>query len=255
MQPEIAERDPFLKRVRARLADRNRWPRHWWYPLPYREYEEVSHETLDTDHKSCSDTIRRSMLTLLGLSLFCLATAFGATDVDQLKGDPTIEIPFADVKMSFVGFLVVAPLLLIVVSVYLHLFVGHKLLLEDIQEDHSPINQTPTLFNLGHPIARWLTAFIFYWLVPLVLAVITQVARTRLEWGLALGGVTVVTTAVFLVLQIRRCTLWRRCVVESSALGIVGGRRRPGGLARCEPRAFSQTLEPRSRGSTRRLAG
>lgn len=62
----------------------------------------------------------------------------------------------------------------------------------------------PTFFSLDHLVPRLLTAFIFYWLVPLVLIVITWKATARVEWGGPLVLVTGVVTVALVFLQIRR---------------------------------------------------
>ena len=41
--------------------------------------------------------------------------------------EASIKVPFADVPISFVGFLVVAPLLLLLLTTYLHVFYGYWL--------------------------------------------------------------------------------------------------------------------------------
>ncbi|HEV8226449.1 MAG TPA: hypothetical protein VGQ74_05570 [Methylomirabilota bacterium] len=72
----------------------------------------------------CSETVNRAMVSLLAVSLFCLLTTLGAADRSLVAAGATIKIPFADAPMSFVGFLVVAPLLLVEVTNYLYVFFG-----------------------------------------------------------------------------------------------------------------------------------
>jgi hypothetical protein len=163
-------------------------------------------------HEKFSETIRLAMLSLLGFALFCLLITFSAPDSALLVADPTIKMPFADVQVSFQSFLILAPFLLIVVTLYLHIFYGYWLDLEtDLQHltrscesSESSIERLPTLFSLDHPVPRLLTAFIFYWLVPLVLIVMTWKAAARVEWGVPLVLFTGLVTVVLVFLQIRR---------------------------------------------------
>jgi hypothetical protein len=62
-------------------------------------------------HKQYSETLNKTMLTLLGVALFCLLTTIGSPDKLLLAGDSTIKVPFADTPLSFLGFIVVAPLM------------------------------------------------------------------------------------------------------------------------------------------------
>ncbi len=114
-----------------RIKDRHRWPRSWWHSPPVgtvvtkREARKKLQE-LKPLHDQTSETIRRSMLTLLVLAFFCLLTAFGTEDVQLLRAESSIQLPsFANAPISFLGFLVAAPFLLIVVITYLHVFVAY----------------------------------------------------------------------------------------------------------------------------------
>ena len=85
-------------------------------------------------HDQTSETIRRSMLTLLVLAFFSLLTAFGTEDVQLLRAESSIQLPsFANAPISFIGFLVAAPFLLIVVIIYLHVFVAYGRRLEAVR--------------------------------------------------------------------------------------------------------------------------
>jgi len=141
------------------------------------------------------------MLVLLGVALFCVLTTLGSPDKLLLAADSTIKVPFADAPMSFLGFIVVAPILLIVLAIYLHVFYGYWL---ECERDRLYINQRlippiesiPTLFSFPDVISRLLTQGIFYWLVPLVL-VITRI-------GLLLTYVSGIVTIGLVVLLFRR---------------------------------------------------
>jgi hypothetical protein len=153
------------------------------------------------------------MLTLLGIALFCLLTALGSPDRLLLAEDSTIKVPFADAPISFLGFVIVAPLLLGVVTVYLHIFYSYWL---ELERERRQINQSligtedqqiegvPSLFYFSGWLPRLLTSLIFYWLVPLILATITVKALARPEIGRPLIYVTGIVTLILAFLQIRR---------------------------------------------------
>ena len=149
------------------------------------------------------------MLALLGAALFCVLTALGSADKSLLAADSTIKVPFADAPMSFLGFIVVAPFLLIVLLLYLHIFYGYWLTCEWErqylnQQLRPPIEAIPTLFSLPTVTPRVLTGFIFYWLVPLVLGVITWKAWAFPAMGHPLTYVSGVVIIALVLLQLRR---------------------------------------------------
>ena len=205
----------------ARLLDQDKSPRCWWYPSSIRrnnvlrmstEEQLAYQKAMEPAHEKFSETIRLAMLSLLGFALFCLLITFSAPDVSLLVAEPTIKMPFADVQVSFQSFVILAPLLLIVITLYLHIFYGYWLDLEtDYQhlmqgyESSTPsIERLPTLFSLDHMVPRLLTTFIFYWLVPIVLLMMSWKAAARVEWGMPLVLFTCFVTCTLIFLQIRR---------------------------------------------------
>jgi hypothetical protein len=156
--------------------NRNKAPQDG-YPVSQREllHKDVVREA----HKQYSETLNRAMLALLGIAFFCLLTALGSPDKLLLAADSTIKIPFTDAPLSFFGFIVVAPFCLIVLLIYLHIFYGYWMACEWERQHINqrlvpPIEGIPMLFSLPTATPRVLTRLIFYWLVPLVLGVITQ---------------------------------------------------------------------------------
>src|SRR5262249_27207139 len=140
----------------------------------------------------------------------CLLTTIGSPDKYLLGGDSTIKVPFTDAMMSFLGFIVVAPFLLIVLTIYLHVFYGYWLACEGERQYINqrlipPIESIPTLFSFPDAIPRYLTRFVFYWLVPLVLVGITWKAWPLPAMGRPLAYVAGFVTFVLMFLQIRRC--------------------------------------------------
>jgi hypothetical protein len=221
---EASEAKPASRRARlwARRSDPDQLPRRWWFPPSSRRDEVFQmlesarqdyQKVVQQAHEKFSETVRLAMLSLLGFALFCLLITFSTPGSSLLVADPTIKMPFADVQVSFQSFLILAPFLLIVISLYLHIFYGYWLNLEtDLQDltlsrglSEQSIERLPTLFSLDHPVPRLLTAFTFYWLVPLVLLVMTWKAAARMAWGVPLILFTGLVTVVLVFLQVRRC--------------------------------------------------
>jgi hypothetical protein len=90
-------------------------------------------------HEKFSETVRLTMLSLLGFALFCLLITFSTPDSSLLVADPTIKMPLADVQVSFQSFLILAPFLLIVVTLYLHIFYGYWL---DLERDYQHLTRS-----------------------------------------------------------------------------------------------------------------
>ncbi len=163
------------------LMDRERWPRKLWYP----PMEEMEVDALNEGYKNCAQTVRRAMLTLLGLCLFTIVTVVGTPDRALVLGDAKIKIPFANADMVVGGFLFAIPLILIVVLAYLHVFLGHLRRLErakvtgtDIPANkYGPTIWVPMLFTLDGKMPRAMSYLAFYWSVPLTLAVVLVKGR------------------------------------------------------------------------------
>ena len=138
---------------------------------------------LDDEHRKgikeavekCAETVNRAMVSLLAVALFCLLTTLGASDRSLVAPEASIKIPFAEVPISFVGFVIVAPLLLLVLTLYLHVFYGYWRELDTTRQAQGLPETYPALFSIDRKISRLLTAFIFYWLTP------TGARRDRME--------------------------------------------------------------------------
>ena len=177
------------------LMDRKRWPRKLWYP----PLEQMKVDALNEGYKNCAQTVRRAMLTLLGLCLFTIVTVVGTPDRALVLGDAKIKIPFANADMVVGGFLFAITLILIVVLAYLHVFLGHLKRLERTKatgaeaHKYGPTNLVPMLFTLDGKMPRAMSYLAFYWSVPLTLAVIL------VKGGLPFPVVNVVLIVLFAV--------------------------------------------------------
>jgi hypothetical protein len=106
---EALEAKPVSRRARlwARLMAADKPPRYWWFPPSSRwdavlqmseaarqDYQKVVQQA----HEKFSETVRLTMLSLLGFALFCLLITLSTSDSSLLVANPTIKMPFADVN-------------------------------------------------------------------------------------------------------------------------------------------------------------
>ena len=189
-----------------RLKCRNKWPRCWWYPLHNQSTESPAEEATQKRYEGCVETVRGTMLAILSFCLFSFVTVVGTPDSALIASEAKIKMPLADTEIAFMYFLVGAIFLLVVLTLYLHIFDTDRRELESRYK----ISPVSTLFTLNRPLPNALCKFTFYWLVPIVLAAITWKALARLWWGLPLLAVTIAVTGALVWMQIRRCPPDRR---------------------------------------------
>jgi hypothetical protein len=138
---EASEAKPASRRARlwVRLSDPDKPPRVWWFPPSSRRDDvlrmpeavrQAYRAVVQQAHEKFSETVRLTMLSLLGFALLCLMITYSVPDSALLVANPTIKLPFADIPISFQTFLLLGPFLLIVLTVYLHIFYGYWLDLE-----------------------------------------------------------------------------------------------------------------------------
>jgi hypothetical protein len=133
--------------------------RGFWQPVgAFEGWRDAESKLLDETAK----TIRRTMLTLIAFSFFCLVV-ISLSDESLTKG--TMTVPFANVPVAFTDFLLVGPLVLIALAVYLHIYIGYW---HRIPAEHRSL-APPFIFTMNSPAPQLITAFTFYWLVPVVL--------------------------------------------------------------------------------------
>jgi len=198
-------------RIWRTLSDRTRIPRKWWNPIiPYRR---LSRSVLVEAYKQYAETTNRAMLALLVVCTFCVLTAVSTPDKTLLAPEGTIKVPFAEASISFLGFVSVAPVLVIVVAVYLHIFYGYWLYAEHERReyntrlpeaDKTEIEPVPMLFGLGDIVSRTVTAIISYWLPPVAVAAIAWKGAGLPLLAAPLRLVFFSVAAVLIILRIRR---------------------------------------------------
>jgi hypothetical protein len=170
-----------------------------------------------------AETVNRAMLTLIAVCLFCLLTAIGSPDYRLLAPEASIKVPFTESLLSFEGFLIVGPLLLVALTIYLHIFYDQWLKLDAERRARGFVETYPALFGVETRSAKLLTGIVFYWLSPVVLGVITAKAAARIDWALPIGWVTALTASGLLYRQVRGWRSKYRLASLVSLVVVAGG--------------------------------
>jgi hypothetical protein len=180
--------------------------------------------------------ITRIGLTFVGTSAFCLLSLLSPDSV-LLGGSERINVPFAG-PVSFLGFMLLGPAVLIVLRVYLQIYVEHSERLDRLARSMS-IVRAPTLVPLQNPLIRCFSGLIFYLLLPLTMALFALKAAVFPVWGSGLIGVTAAAIASHLMLRLKKFDWWSRgCASLGAAIVVLamnngfGPVRRPFTLAR-----------------------
>lgn len=181
----------------SRICDKRRAPRRFWWPAD----EKITFKDMDSwqrQHDEVSSTIRRIMMVIIAYCLFCVLT-LGAPDINLITRNANITVPFADTDVSYKGFLIVGPLILIGFWCYLQIFLAHL----DKLTPNSAGTALPFIFNLPGSTARFVSDLILTWLVPFTLLIFAWKAAPHVysEWLLVLAEL-VLLIAIFL--KIRR---------------------------------------------------
>src|ERR1700750_1049779 len=108
--------------------------------------------------------VTRIGLTFLGTAAFCLLSLL-SPDSALLGGSEKINVPLAG-PVSFTGFMLLGPAVLIVLRVYLQIYVEHSERLDRLARSMS-IARAPMLVPLQNPLILAFSGVIFYELLPL----------------------------------------------------------------------------------------
>lgn len=130
-----------------------------------RDEPPIDDQTWDRMFPEVCSTVNRTMIVLFGYMFFCFLT-LGQQDRAMFDSG-AIDIPFANIGVSWWVFLLVGPIGLLVLTAYLHIYLGRW---EVLRRGHEP-RQTmcpPYMFNLPLQSAVWISVVIFY-VLPCVL--------------------------------------------------------------------------------------
>lgn len=221
----------------VRLSNRQKIPRRWWYP-------ELNRINIDDNaewkrqNDEVSNTIRRTVLTLVIYSAFCIIM-LGAPDATLLSASENINLPFTNTEVSYQGFLIFGPLILIGLSIYLHVNL-HQLYRFEHEPGKYPL---PFIFNQKNTSASVVSSIIFYWLVPIVL--LTFSWKTLPRSGIA-PALLILLTALFTCslvwVQIRRLKRGRKWFFRLRMLLSMGLCLALLGIAYAQARQFPKPI-------------
>jgi hypothetical protein len=103
--------------------------------------------------------VTRVGLTFLGTAAFCLLSLL-SPDIALLGGSDKINVPFAG-PVSFFGFMLLGPAVLIALRVYLQIYVEHSNRLDRLARSAS-VARAPILAPLQNPLLRLFSGLMFY---------------------------------------------------------------------------------------------
>jgi hypothetical protein len=188
----------------------------------------------DSIGKAADETatqVTRIGLTFLGTSAFCLLSLL-SPDSALLGGNERINVPFAG-PVSFFGFMLLGPAVLIVPRVYLQIYVEHSERLDRLARSMS-IVRSPMLVPLQNPLIRVFSGLIFYLLLPLTMLLFAWKAAVFPAWGSGLLVAAAAVVASHLMLPLKKFS-WRSkvllsviaAIIAGSVMFVVGPLRRP----------------------------
>jgi uncharacterized protein YjbI with pentapeptide repeats len=163
--------------------------------------------------------ITRIGLTFLGTTAFCLLSLL-SPDSALLGGSEKINVPFAG-PVSFFGFMMLGPVVLIVLRGYLQMYVEHSDRLDRLARSVSAV-RAPTLVPLRNSLIRFLSGLIFYLLLPVTMLFFAWKAAVFPAWGSALFAVAVAVIASHVMLPFSRLS-WRSKGLLSVSVAIIAG--------------------------------
>jgi hypothetical protein len=156
--------------------------------------------------------------TFLGTAAFCLLSLL-SPDIALLGGSDKISVPFAG-PVSFFGFMLLGPAVLIALRVYLQIYVEHSNRLDRLARSAS-VARAPILAPLQNPLLRLFSGLMFYILLPVTTTLFAWKAAVFPAWGLALFSVAAAVIASHVMLPSRLS--WRSKGLRSVRAGIVAG--------------------------------
>jgi len=142
-------------------------------------------------------------------------------DSALLGGSENINVPLAG-PVSFFGFMLLGPAVLIALRVYLQIYVEHSNRLDRLARSVSAV-RAPTLVPLQNSLIRLFSAFTFYLLLPMAMLLFAWKAAVFPAWGLALSAVAVAVIVSHFMLLLSRVSWRSKALLSVSAAIIAGG--------------------------------
>jgi uncharacterized protein YjbI with pentapeptide repeats len=149
-------------------------------------------------HDEVSKTIWIMSQLFVGTCVFCLLT-LDAPDATLVTNDARVTIPVTGTPVSYSAFLFFGPIVLTGLTIYLHVLIDYRLRLGAARTKMA----SPYIFNFKGLPAVLLSAFLYYAILPLVMAVFAWKALPRPDAPLFVCF-TLLVTAVMLYVAIKR---------------------------------------------------
>jgi uncharacterized protein YjbI with pentapeptide repeats len=179
--------------------------------------------SLDLIGKARDETatqVTRVGLTFLGTAAFCLLSLL-SPDSALLGGSEKINVPLAG-PVSFFGFMLLGPAVLIALRIYLQIYVEHSDRLDQLAESVS-VARAPTLVPLNNSLVRVLSGLTFYLLLPVAMILFAWKAAVFPSWGAGLFAVAAAVIAGHVMLPFSRFSWRSRGLLSVGAAMIAGG--------------------------------
>ena len=175
------------------------------------------------------------MLAFIGAAAFCVLSLL-TPDSALLGGSDKVNVPLAG-PVSFVGFIIIGPAVLIVLRIYLEIYIEHGKRLARVARLVAA-KRDPTLLSSQNTFLRIAFGLVLSLLLPLTLFMFAWKAAVFPAWGAGLFCVAAAVIAGHAMLARHRVYFWRSRVLLSVcvailAAGAIGlGPRRPFNLFR-----------------------
>jgi len=180
----------------------------------------LSPDLISKAREETATQVTRIGLTFLGTAAFCLLSLL-TPDSALLGGSEKINVPFAG-PVSFFGFMLLGPAVLIVLRVYLQIYVEHSDRLDRLARSVSVV-RAPSLVPLRNPLIRVFSGLTFYLLLPVAMMLFARKAAVFPAWGSGLYGVAVAVIASHVLLPFSRFSWRTKGLLSVSAAIIAGG--------------------------------
>jgi hypothetical protein len=178
----------------------------------------LSSENISKATDETAAQVTRIELTFFATTAFCFLSLF-SPDIALLAGSEKINMPFGG-PVSFSGFMLLGPAILIVLRVYLQIYVEHSERLDRLARSMSIVRASPTLLPLQNRLIRYFGALVFYLLLPLIVPFFAWKAAAFPAWGSGLLCIAAGVIASHVMLPLR--TFSRRAKALTTGAAIVG---------------------------------
>jgi hypothetical protein len=157
---------------------------------PKKGLRKLSPDLISKARDETATQVTRVGLTFLGTAAFCFLSLL-SPDSALLGGSEKINVPLAG-PVSFFGFMLLGPAVLIVLRVYLQIYVEHSDRLDRLARSVSAA-RAPSLVPLRNPLIRVFSGLTFYLLLPVAMMLFAWKAAVFPAWG---SGLLCVATGV-----------------------------------------------------------